>query len=136
MLCKCLAKPLTAPCASIEITCMLSSSGPDNGFDPETCFLPGTGVQATIVFKQTKEYFKPLYRQLKQRRVVKEMVAGVAIMVQNIKDRNYLAAYDMYMRLAIGAILVSPFSLAPSTSCARTHTPGCACVHAGVRARM
>eukprot|EP00884_Botryococcus_braunii_P016793 jgi/Botrbrau1/3798/Bobra.0183s0030.1 len=55
-----------------------------------------------MVFKQTKEYFKPLFRQLKQRRVVKEMVAGVAIMVQSIKDRNYLAAYDMYMRLAVG----------------------------------
>ena len=46
--------------------------------------------------------FKPLYHQLKQHSVAPEMVAGLWILIQDIENRNYLHAYDIYMHLAVG----------------------------------
>ena len=61
------------------------------------------GVQATLMFQQTMAFFKPMYRQLKHGTMVPEMKAGLWMILQNIMDRNYLAGYDIFMRLAIGA---------------------------------
>ena len=35
--------------------------------------------------------------------MVPEMKAGLWMILQNIMERNYLAGYDIFMRLAIGA---------------------------------
>ncbi len=58
--------------------------------------------QANIQYKQTMGFLKPLFKQLKKRQVVPEMRAGLWIMVEAMLERNYLYAYDIYMRLAIG----------------------------------
>ena len=50
-------------------------------------------------------FLKPLFKQLKRRQVVPEMRAGLWIMVEAMLERNYLYAYDIYMRLAIGEFL-------------------------------
>ena len=55
-------------------------------------------------FKQTMTFFQPLYKLLKRKAVLPEMVAGLDMIVEDIKQRNYLHAYDIYMRLAIGRI--------------------------------
>jgi pre-mRNA-splicing factor 18 len=60
------------------------------------------GNQATLQYQQTMTFFKPLYRQLRQKEVHPEMVAGLYMIVEAIQQRNYLHAYDVYMRLAIG----------------------------------
>ena len=57
----------------------------------------------TTQFKQTMTFFKPLYRDLARRRVPGDMLAGLWMIVDAIVNRNYLYAYDIYMRLAIGA---------------------------------
>lgn len=69
---------------------------------PLTSCLVFTGNQATLQYQQTMTFIKPLYRLLKQKQVHPEMVAGLYMIVQAIKQRNYLHAYDVYMRLAIG----------------------------------
>lgn len=61
------------------------------------------GIQVTTQFKQTMTFFKPLYRDLAKRRVPGDMLAGLWMIVDAIRNRNYLYAYDIYMRLAIGA---------------------------------
>ncbi|KAK9829564.1 hypothetical protein WJX72_006515 [[Myrmecia] bisecta] len=61
-----------------------------------------SGHQATLRFEQTMLFFKPLLKQLKRREVVGEMRAGLWLIVQAIKERNYLQAYDIYMRVSIG----------------------------------
>lgn len=61
------------------------------------------GIQVTTQFKQTMTFFKPLYRDLSKRRVPGDMLAGLWMIVDAIRNRNYLYAYDIYMRLAIGA---------------------------------
>ncbi len=55
-------------------------------------------------FKQTMQFFQPLFKLLKRKAVLPEMVAGLDMIVEDIKQRNYLHAYDIYMRLAIGTI--------------------------------
>ncbi|CAL5228863.1 g12074 [Coccomyxa viridis] len=62
----------------------------------------GPGNQATMQFKQTMQFFQPLFKLLKRKAVLPEMVAGLDMIVEDIKQRNYLHAYDIYMRLAIG----------------------------------
>ena len=47
-------------------------------------------------------FFKPMFRQLKQGSMVPEMKAGLWMIMQSIQERNYLAGYDIFMRLAIG----------------------------------
>lgn len=54
------------------------------------------------MFEQTMNFFKPLYRQLRSGTVVPEMKAGLWMIIEAILQRNYLAAYDIYMHLAIG----------------------------------
>lgn len=60
------------------------------------------GKQSTVRFLESKEYFRPLFSRLKQRSLHPEMVAGLKMMVEAIKDRNYLHAYKIYMGIAVG----------------------------------
>ena len=53
-------------------------------------------------------FFQPLFKSLKRKSVLPEMVAGLDMIVEDIKQRNYLHAYDIYMRLAIGAQPLQP----------------------------
>eukprot|EP00879_Flechtneria_rotunda_P006324 GHRR01006647.1.p1 GENE.GHRR01006647.1~~GHRR01006647.1.p1 ORF type:complete len:438 (+),score=173.03 GHRR01006647.1:204-1517(+) len=62
----------------------------------------GAGHQATLVFKQSMSYFEPLFERLKKRQIVEELKVGLWIMVQHMAERNYLAANDVYLKLAIG----------------------------------
>jgi hypothetical protein len=65
---------------------------------PEEVKASGPGRQATLTFKQTKANFEPLHRRLKLRQIGPEMRAGLWMMVESMRDRNYLAAYDVYLR--------------------------------------
>lgn len=59
----------------------------------------------TLVYAQTDEYLKPLWKELRRRQMLPELVAGLYMIVQAVQQRNYLQAYDIYVRLAIGAPL-------------------------------
>jgi pre-mRNA-splicing factor 18 len=60
------------------------------------------GTHATLIHAQTAEYLKPLHRRLKRRTLDAELVAGLSLFVDAADGRNYLAAADVYTRLAIG----------------------------------
>jgi pre-mRNA-splicing factor 18 len=51
------------------------------------------GRQADLRFKETEQYMRPLFSRLKNRSLVKEMLAGIKMIVDCMKDRNYLHAY-------------------------------------------
>ncbi|KAL3141103.1 hypothetical protein ABBQ38_003458 [Trebouxia sp. C0009 RCD-2024] len=61
-----------------------------------------SGYTATIQFQQTMSFFKPLFKQLKRRQIDPDMKAGLWMICEAFKERNYLFAYDIYMRLAVG----------------------------------
>eukprot|EP00891_Asterochloris_glomerata_P001235 jgi/Astpho2/1235/fgenesh1_pm.00023_%23_6_t len=61
-----------------------------------------SGYVGTVQFEQTMAFFKSLYKQLKHRQVAPDMKAGLWMICQACRERNYLHAYDIYMRLAIG----------------------------------
>lgn len=56
-----------------------------------------------LLYKSTMEYFKPMMRSLRKRDIPADLLAGIWIIVQDIKDRNYLHANTTYMSLAVGA---------------------------------
>ncbi|GAB4821259.1 hypothetical protein N2152v2_008305 [Parachlorella kessleri] len=60
------------------------------------------GRQATVRFKESQVYFKPLFERLRQRSLDPEMVAGLKLMFDAMRDRNYLHAYKIYMGIAVG----------------------------------
>jgi len=62
----------------------------------------------TLVYLQTEQYLKPLWKDLRRREVIPELVAGLYMIVQAVQQRNYLQAYDIYVRLAIGAARARP----------------------------
>jgi hypothetical protein len=68
---------------------------------PEEVQASGPGRQETLTFKQTKQNFDPLHRRLKLRQIDPEMRAGLWMMVESMRDRNYLAAYDVYLRWVV-----------------------------------
>ena len=80
----------------------------------------GAGNQATLQYQQTMTYFRPLWKQLRQKAVHPEMVAGLHMIVQDIRHRNYLHAYGIYMSLAIGA----PRCLPPKRPICKGCKPG------------
>lgn len=69
---------------------------------PEDVKMSGAGHQATLVFKQSMTYFEPLYERLKRRQLEDELKVGLWMLVEHMRDRNYLAANDVYLKLAIG----------------------------------
>ena len=60
------------------------------------------GVQATSLFKQTMVFFRPLLSRLAQRELNADLLAGMYLMVIAMRDRSYLQAYDVYMKVTIG----------------------------------
>ncbi|WIA14842.1 hypothetical protein OEZ85_001561 [Tetradesmus obliquus] len=62
----------------------------------------GMGHTNTMVFKQSMTYLEPLYERLRKRQLVEELKVGLWVMVQLMAERNYLAANDVYLKLAIG----------------------------------
>jgi pre-mRNA-splicing factor 18 len=60
------------------------------------------GKQADVRFKETEQYLKPLYSRLKHRNLDVILLAGIKLIIDAMKDRNYLHAYKIYMGVAIG----------------------------------
>eukprot|EP00873_Tetraselmis_striata_P004952 jgi/Tetstr1/425216/TSEL_015677.t1 len=60
------------------------------------------GSQATNIHAQTKKFFKPLVGALKRGDIHPEVRLGLHMMVSAMKERNYLKAYDVYMRISVG----------------------------------
>lgn len=61
-----------------------------------------SGRQAELRFKETEQYFRPLYARLRSRSLDPQLLAGIKLMIDCMKDRNYLQAYKIYMGVAIG----------------------------------
>jgi len=60
------------------------------------------GQNAQKIFLQTKSHFKPLMKQLKKRQLPEDMRAGLWLMVKAMKERNYVQAHDVYLKISIG----------------------------------
>jgi len=60
------------------------------------------GRQADVRFKETQEYMRPLYSRLRNRSLDPQLLAGIKLIVDAIKERNYLHAYKIYMGVAVG----------------------------------
>lgn len=64
--------------------------------------MSASGKQADIRYRETQEYFRPLYFRLKHKNLDPQLLAGIKLITDAIKDRNYLHAYKIYMGVAIG----------------------------------
>eukprot|EP01025_Chloroclados_australasicus_P065014 TRINITY_DN878_c1_g1_i1.p1 TRINITY_DN878_c1_g1~~TRINITY_DN878_c1_g1_i1.p1 ORF type:complete len:530 (+),score=84.68 TRINITY_DN878_c1_g1_i1:178-1767(+) len=60
------------------------------------------GRAATTTQRQTQIYMEPLYRKLGRRQVDSEVRSGLWMIVRSMRERNYLFAFDIYLKLAIG----------------------------------
>lgn len=60
------------------------------------------GKQATLRYEETMQYLKPLYLRLTHKNIDPELLAGISLIVQAMKDRNYIHANKIYLGLAIG----------------------------------
>ena len=60
------------------------------------------GKQADVRYKETKEYFRPLHTRLQKKTIDTDLLAGLKIITDAMKERNYLHAYKIYMGVAIG----------------------------------
>lgn len=69
--------------------------------DPSVKSSPA-GRQADVRYRETVQYMKPLYARLRRRSLDPQLLAGIKLIVEAIKDRNYLHAYKIYMGVAIG----------------------------------
>lgn len=55
-----------------------------------------------VIFTQTKEYMKPLFRKLKNRTLPEDILESLVDISKNLVNRNYIAASDSYLEMAIG----------------------------------
>ena len=60
------------------------------------------GRQMQLRFRETEQYFRPLYSRLRSRSLDPQLLAGIKLMIDFMKERNYLQAYKIYMGVAIG----------------------------------
>lgn len=74
----------------------------DLAMRPESVKRSMVGAQASTIFEQTKKFFQPLHKSLRRGDMHPEVRLGLHMMVQSMKERNYLQAYDIYMRISIG----------------------------------
>lgn len=58
-------------------------------------FVFPAGYQADVRFKETKEYLRPLFSRLKNGTLDTQMLAGLKLIVEAMKGRNYLHAYKV-----------------------------------------
>lgn len=62
-----------------------------------------TKVKMTrVIFTQTREYVKPLFRKLKNRTLPDDILESLQDICKNLLNRNYIAASDAYLEMAIG----------------------------------
>lgn len=69
---------------------------------PAELKLSAAGRQADMRYRETMEYLRPLYSRLRNRSLDPTLLAGIKLIVDLIKQRNYLYAYKVYMGVAIG----------------------------------
>jgi len=60
------------------------------------------GQQATNLYKTSMIYFRPLREQLEARTLKQDVLVGLLMMIQAMRDRNYRDAMDAYMKVCIG----------------------------------
>lgn len=64
--------------------------------------ISATGRQATLRYQETMQYLQPLYSRLKNKALDPELLAGISLVIEAVKQRNYLHANKIYLGLAIG----------------------------------
>lgn len=57
---------------------------------------------ARVIFTQTKEYMKPLFRKLKHKSLPEDILDSLRDITKHLLNRNYIAASDAYLEMAIG----------------------------------
>ncbi|XP_055380043.1 pre-mRNA-splicing factor 18 [Condylostylus longicornis] len=57
---------------------------------------------ARVIYTQTKEYLKPLFRKLKHKTLPEDILDSLRDIVKHLLNRNYIAASDAYLEMAIG----------------------------------
>jgi len=62
----------------------------------------GDGKQAMLQYRTTAKSFLVLYERIEQRSLADDIKASLWLMVKSLKERNYLHAQEIYVRLAIG----------------------------------
>uniref|UniRef100_A0A1B0ACL3 Pre-mRNA-splicing factor 18 n=1 Tax=Glossina pallidipes TaxID=7398 RepID=A0A1B0ACL3_GLOPL len=62
-----------------------------------------TKVKMTrVIYTQTREYVKPLFRKLKNRTLPEDILESLRDICKHLLNRNYIAASDAYLEMAIG----------------------------------
>ncbi|EDW39121.1 GL13914 [Drosophila persimilis] len=62
-----------------------------------------TKVKMTrVIYTQTKEYVKPLFRKLKHHTLPEDILDSLRDIVKHLLNRNYITASDAYLEMAIG----------------------------------
>ena len=62
----------------------------------------GNLAHEQAVYRQTLSYLEPLHDRLSRRALDDELLTGLWMVLRHAQGRNYLAANDVYLRLAIG----------------------------------
>nr|CAG4645447.1 EOG090X03WO [Lynceus sp. MCZ IZ 141354] len=60
------------------------------------------GKMASAKYGQTQSYLKPLFKKLKKRSMPDDILDSLTTIVKHLLKRNYVAASDAYLQMAIG----------------------------------
>nr|CAG4644689.1 EOG090X03WO [Leptodora kindtii] len=60
------------------------------------------GKRASATYAQTRSYLKPLFKKLRNKSIQDDILDSLTIIIQHLLDRNYVAANDAYLQMAIG----------------------------------
>lgn len=82
-------------------------------------------------FKETQQYLKPLYARLKNRSLDPTLLAGLVMIVEHCKDRNYLAAYEVHAAPRCAVLCMLGWSRLWSVVTCDCNVPRCAVVASG-----
>eukprot|EP00276_Gloeochaete_wittrockiana_P003029 CAMPEP_0184658908 /NCGR_PEP_ID=MMETSP0308-20130426/27297_1 /TAXON_ID=38269 /ORGANISM="Gloeochaete witrockiana, Strain SAG 46.84" /LENGTH=297 /DNA_ID=CAMNT_0027098263 /DNA_START=52 /DNA_END=942 /DNA_ORIENTATION=+ len=69
---------------------------------PDTVKKTAQGKVQTAIQKQCRRFIKPLFKLLKSRQCPKEILETLLMIIDNCEKREYVAANDNYLKLAIG----------------------------------
>lgn len=64
--------------------------------------MSGRGKLSSAHHNQTVQYMKPLFRQLKHRKLPEELLDSLRLIVKYLVERDYIMANHAYMEMAIG----------------------------------
>jgi hypothetical protein len=78
---------------------------------PQDVIASASGRQADVRYRETQEYLRPLYSRLKNRSLEPALLAGIKLIIDLMRQRNYLHAYKVYMGVAIGNAPTALFRL-------------------------